>query len=270
MIHYRSAEEVALIKKSAQLVSLTISEVAKIIRPGITTLALDQLAESVIRDHGAVPSFKGYHGFPFACCISVNDAVVHGFPSEKLLQSGDIVTVDVGVYQNKFHGDSAYTFAVGEVPKEVMQLLQVTKESLYKAIAKARHGNRLGDIGFAVQDHTEGKYGYGVVRDLVGHGIGKELHEDPQVPNYGKRGTGPKLREGMVIAIEPMINLGTKNVYTDKDNWTIRTADGSAAAHFEHTICVRKDKGEILSDFAIIEAAEASNAHLMPTLPIES
>ena len=265
MIHYRSAEEVALIRESAQLVSATIAEVAKAIRGGVTTLALDELAEQFIRDHQAVPSFKGYHGFPFTCCISVNDAVVHGFPGSYVLKEGDIVTIDVGVYKNKFHGDSAYTFAVGDVTPEVMQLLQVTKESLFKAIAKARNGNRLGDIGFAVQEHTEGKHGYGVVRDLVGHGIGRELHEEPQVPNYGKRGTGPKLKDGMVIAIEPMINLGTKNVYTDKDNWTIRTADGSPAAHFEHTICVGKDKALILSDFTPIEAAERANPALTPT-----
>jgi methionyl aminopeptidase len=262
MIHYKSKEEIELVRESSLLVSKTLAEVAKIIRAGISTLEVDRIAEEFIRDHGASPSFKGFHDFPFACCISVNDAVVHGFPTNELLKDGDIVTVDVGVYKNKFHGDSAYTFAVGEIAPEVKQLLNVTKESLYLGIAKATHGNRTGDIGYAVQNFTEREHGYGVVRELVGHGLGRNLHEEPQVPNYGKRGTGAKLKEGMVIAIEPMINLGTKNVYHDKDGWTIRTEDGKPAAHFEHTIAIQRGKADILSTFDEIEIAEKANANL--------
>ena len=262
MIHYKSKAEIELLRESSLLVSKTLAEVAKIIRPGISTLEVDRIAEEFILDNGATPSFKGFEDFPFACCISVNDAVVHGFPTKDFLKEGDIVTVDVGVYKNKFHGDSAYTFAVGEISPEVQQLLNVTKDSLYKGIEKAVHGNRIGDIAYAVQNATEREHGYGVVRELVGHGIGRGLHEEPQIPNYGKRGTGGKLREGMVICIEPMINLGTKNVYHDKDGWTIRTSDGKPAAHYEHTICVQRGKADILSSFTEIEAAEKANSNL--------
>lgn len=262
MIHYKTKAEVELIRESSLLVSKTLAEVAKLIKSGVSTLELDQFAEKFILDNNATPSFKGYQDFPFACCISVNDAVVHGFPTKDVLKSGDIVSVDVGVYKNGFHGDSAYTFAVGEISEELKQLLRVTKESLYKGIEKAIHGNRVGDIAYAVQYHTEKEHGYGVVRELVGHGLGRKLHEDPQVPNYGKRGTGAKLKEGMVIAIEPMINLGTKNVFHDKDGWTIRTEDGKPSAHYEHTICIQKGKADILSSFAEIEAAEKANTNL--------
>lgn len=262
MIHYKTKAEIELIRESSLLVSKTLAEVAKIIKPGISTFELDQYAEKIIRDNGATPSFKGYQDFPFACCISVNDAVVHGFPTKDVLKDGDIVSVDVGAFKNGFHGDSAYTFAVGEISAEVKQLLKVTKESLYKGIEKAIHGNRVGDIAYAVQNHTEREHGYGVVRELVGHGLGRKLHEDPQVPNYGKRGTGAKLKEAMVIAIEPMINLGTKNVYHDKDGWTIRTEDGKPAAHYEHTICIQRNKADILSSFIEIEAAEKANPNL--------
>jgi methionyl aminopeptidase len=264
MIHYKTKEEVELMRISNLLVSKTLSEIAKIIRPGISTLELDTYAEAFIRDNGATPSFKGYGNpaFPFACCISVNDAVVHGFPTKNELKEGDIVSVDVGVYKNGFHGDSAYTFAVGTIPEAVAKLLTDTKASLYKGIEKAVHGNRVGDIAFAVQHYTERERGYGVVRELVGHGVGRHLHEDPQVPNYGKRGTGAKLKAGMVIAIEPMINMGTKNVYHDKDGWTIRTEDGKPAAHYEHTVCVQKNKADILSSFIEIEAAEKANPNL--------
>ncbi|MEJ7586306.1 MAG: type I methionyl aminopeptidase [Ferruginibacter sp.] len=262
MIHYKSKAEVELIRESSLLVSRTLAEVAKIIRPGMSTLEVDRIAEEFILDNGATPSFKGFQDFPYACCISVNDAVVHGFPTNDLLREGDIVTVDVGVYKNKFHGDSAYTFAVGEITPEVKQLLNVTKASLYRGIEKSVHGNRIGDIAYAVQYATEKEHGYGVVRELVGHGIGRGLHEEPQVPNYGKRGTGAKLREGMVICIEPMINLGTKNVFHDKDGWTIRTSDGKPAAHFEHTICIQRGKADILSSFIEIEAAEKANSNL--------
>jgi methionyl aminopeptidase len=262
MIHYKTKAEIELMRESSLLVSKSLAEVAKLIRPGISTLELDQFADKFITDNGATPSFKGYQGFPFACCISVNDAVVHGFPTKDLLKDGDIVSVDVGVFKNGFHGDSAYTFAVGDIAPEVKQLLRVTKESLYKGIEKAIHGNRVGDIGFAIQQYTEKDHGYGVVRELVGHGLGRKLHEDPQVPNYGKRGTLAKLKEGMVIAIEPMINLGTKNIFHDADGWTIRTEDGKPAAHYEHNICIQRGKADLLSSFTEIEAAEKANPNL--------
>jgi methionyl aminopeptidase len=262
MIHYKTKEEIELMRISSLLVSKTLAEVAKIIRPGISTLELDAFAEGFIRDNGAVPSFKGYQDFPYACCISVNDAVVHGFPVKEPLKDGDIVSVDVGVFKNGFHGDSAYTFAIGEIGEDIKKLLHVTKQSLYKGIEKAVHGNRVGDIAFAIQNYTEKEHGYGVVRELVGHGLGKKLHEEPQVPNYGKRGTGAKLKEGMVIAIEPMINLGTKNIYHDKDGWTIRTEDGKAAAHYEHNVSIQKGKADILSSYTEIEAAEKANSNL--------
>lgn len=261
-MHYKSKAEIELMRESSLLVSETLALLAASIKPGITTLQLDKLAEEFIRDNKAKASFKGYHGFPYTCCISVNDAVVHGFPTAKELVSGDVVSVDVGVFKNGFHGDSAYTFGVGEISEEVKQLMRVTKESLYKGIEKASHGNRVGDIAFAIQEHTEKKHGYGVVRDLVGHGLGKELHEEPQVPNFGKRGTGAKLKEGLVIAIEPMINLGTREVFHDKDGWTIRTADGKPSAHYEHDVCIQKGKADILSSFEKIEAAEKANANL--------
>ena len=262
MIHYKTKEEIELMRISSLLVSQTLAQVAKIIRPGISTLELDSFAEKFILDNGASPSFKGYQNFPYACCISVNDAVVHGFPVKDVLKDGDIVSVDVGVFKNGFHGDSAYTFAVGQISTEVKQLLRVTKQSLYKGIEKAIHGNRVGDIAYAVQHYTEREYGYGVVRELVGHGLGRKLHEDPQIPNYGKRGTGAKLKEGMVIAIEPMINMGTKNVYHDKDGWTIRTEDAKPSAHYEHAICIQRGKADILSSFTEIEAAEKANSNL--------
>ncbi|UEG49963.1 type I methionyl aminopeptidase [Ferruginibacter lapsinanis] len=264
MVYYKTKEEIELMRISSLLVSKTLAEVAKIIKPGITTLAIDSFAEQFILDNAATPSFKGYGvpPFPFACCISVNDAVVHGFPTKNELKEGDIVSVDVGVFKNGFHGDSAYTFALAGVTDDVKKLLAVTKASLYKGIEKAVHGNRVGDISFAIQEYTEKQHGYGVVRDLVGHGLGRHLHEDPQVPNYGKRGTGAKLVEGMVIAIEPMINMGTKDVYHDKDGWTIRTNDGKAAAHYEHNVAIQKNKPDILSSFTEIEAAEKGNANL--------
>lgn len=262
MIRYKNAKEVELMRESCILTNDAMAYVAALIKPGITTAELDRKAEEFIRDHQAIPSFKNYEGFPFACCMSVNDAVVHGFPSDEELKEGDVVSVDCGAFKNGYHGDSAYTFAIGNIADEVKQLLKVTKESLYKGIEKAVAGNRIGDISFAIQEHTEGLHGYGIVRELVGHGLGKELHEDPQVPNYGKRGNGTKLRDGLVIAIEPMINLGTKDVYNDKDGWTIRTKDKKPSAHFEHTICVRKNKADILTSFSAIEEAEKANSNL--------
>lgn len=259
MIIYKNDAQVELIRESCKIVNDAIAEAALMLRPGITTMQLNDRAEEYIRDHGAIPSFKNYEGFPFACCISVNDAVVHGFPTNDELKDGDVVSIDVGALKNKYHGDSAYTFAFAGISDQVKQLLRVTKESLYKGIEKATAGNRVGDISAAVQEYTEKKYGYGVVRELVGHGLGTDLHEDPQVPNYGKRGSGTKLKDGCVIAIEPMINLGRKEVYNDKDGWTIRTQDGLVSAHYEHNVCVRKSKADILSSFTSIEVAEKKN-----------
>ena len=252
MITYKNAEEIELIRESSLLVGKTLAEVAKIIRPGITPLELDRRAEEFIRDSNAIPAFKGYGDFPNTLCISLNDVVVHGIPSSKVLEDGDIVSVDCGVLKNGYYGDSAYTFEIGEVNEAIKQLLKVTKESLYKGIEKAIEGMRIGDVGYAVQEHAE-KFGYGIVREMVGHGIGKNLHEKPEVPNYGKRGTGIKLSEGLVIAIEPMINLGKAPIFQDKDGWTIRTKDGKVSAHFEHTVAVKKGKADILSSFEFVE-----------------
>lgn len=262
MIHYKSNAEVELIRQSCQLANDSIAYVAAMIKPGVSTMELNDKADEFIRDHGGIPNFLNYHEYPYACCISVNDAVVHGFPTNDPLKEGDIISIDCGALKKGFHGDTAYTFALGEISAEVKQLLRVTKDALYKGIEKAVVGNRVGDISFAVQDYTERKFGYGVVRELVGHGLGKDLHEDPQVPNYGKRGKGNKLKDGLVIAIEPMINLGGKEVYNDKDGWTVRTADGKPAAHYEHTVCVRKNKADVLSSFDSIEAAEKANPNL--------
>jgi methionyl aminopeptidase len=254
MIHYKSTEEIELLRHSSLLVGKTLAEVARIIRPGITTLKLDETAEEFIRSHQAEPAFKGYRGFPYTLCVSVNAEVVHGMPGSYMLKEGDIVSVDCGVKKNGFYGDSAYTFMVGEVKPEVRNLLKVTKESLYKGIEQAVNGMRIGDISEAVQKHAEAN-GYGVVRELVGHGVGRSLHEDPEVPNYGKKGTGPKLKEGLVIAIEPMINLGKKNVKQAKDGWTIVASDGMPSAHFEHTIAVTaQGKADILTSFEEVEA----------------
>ena len=262
MIHIRTNEEIELIRKSALMVSATLTEVAKFLKEGITTASIDVMAEQFIRDNGGVPSFKGYGGFPASLCISVNEVVVHGFPSDYVLKDGDIISVDCGVYMNGYHGDSAYTFAIGNVAPETLKLLQVTKQSLYKGIAEAKENNRVGDISFAVENYTHKEHGYGVVRELVGHGVGKNLHEDPQVPNYGRRGDGKRLKEGIVIAIEPMINLGRKEVVTLEDGWTVVTIDRKMSAHFEHTVAVRKYSGEHLSTFEGIEAAEKANPAL--------
>lgn len=262
MIIIKNDEQVELMRNSALLVSQTLAEIAKILKPGITTAFLDKTIGDYVRDHKAVPSFLNYNGYPYNSCISVNDVVVHGFPNNKELRSGDIVSIDVGVILNKWHGDHAYTFAIGEPDTDVQKLIKTTKESLYKGIEKAVEGNRIGDIAFAIQEHTERKNGYGVVRELVGHGLGQHLHEDPQVPNYGKRGSGAKLKTGMVLAIEPMINLGRKDVFTEKDGWTVRTKDGKASVHFEHDVCVKKGKADILSNYTPIEEAEQNNPEL--------
>jgi methionyl aminopeptidase len=252
VIFYKTEEEIDLLKKSNNLVARTLREISKVIAPGVSTLYLDKIAEEYIRDNGGQPAFLGYDGFQNSLCVSVNEQVVHGVPSSYELKEGDIVSCDCGVLLNGFYGDSAYTFAVGIVKPEIQLLLKVTKEALCRGIEKAIEGNHLRDIGFAIQKHAE-KNNYSVVREMVGHGIGKNLHEDPQVPNFGKRGRGLKLREGLVLAIEPMINLGGKEIYCQDDGWTVVTADGQASAHFEQTIVVRKGKAQILSGFEFIE-----------------
>ena len=261
MIKYKTTEEIELMRASAQLVSKTLGLLAPYIVPGAIPLELDKMAETFIRDHGGEPGFLGMYGFPNSLCMSPNAQVVHGIPGKKELQNGDILSVDCGVFMNGFYGDHAYTFAVGEVSKETSELLEVTKASLYAGIKEVVEGNRIGDIGAAIQEYTESR-GYGVVRELVGHGLGTKMHEDPQVPNYGKRGRGKKIQEGLVIAIEPMINLGTHRIKQLPDGWTILTADGKNSAHFEHDVAVVNGKPEILSTFQYIydalgiEAAE--------------
>ncbi|MFD2573531.1 type I methionyl aminopeptidase [Spirosoma soli] len=264
MIYVRSDEEIALIKVSAQVLGKAHAEVAKLIRPGVTTKELDTVAETFIKDNGGSPSFLGYNKFPASLCISVNDVVVHGFPSRYELRDGDIISIDCGVKLNGYHSDSAYTYPVGDVSPAVRRLLTRTKESLYIGLEKAVDGGRIGDIGYAIQSYTE-KFGYSVVRELVGHGVGQNLHEAPEVPNYGKRGQGPKLREGMILAIEPMINFGKKGIVQERDGWTIRTVDRKPSAHFEHTVAVRKGKPEILTTFEYIEAVTANTSLMVET-----
>lgn len=252
MIHYKTSEEVDKIKQSADILGRAHGEIARHVKIGVKTSFLDKVAEEFIRDHDAVPSFKGYNGFPSSLCISVNEVVVHGFPSEYELKDGDIISVDCGVFHQGFHSDSAYTYPIGEVPPSVLALLSATKDSLYLGIEQAVFGNRVGDIGHAIQKFVEAK-GYTVVRELVGHGLGRKLHEAPEVPNYGKKGSGPLLKQGMVIAIEPMINLGTRNIVQEKDGWTIRTADRKPSAHYEHTVAIFEDRTEVLTTHKYIE-----------------
>ncbi|MCX7986141.1 MAG: type I methionyl aminopeptidase [Bacteroidales bacterium] len=252
MIPIRSEEEIELLRSSNLLVSKTLAEVAKWIRPGITTLELDKKAEEFIRDHGAIPGFLGYNGYPNTLCTSVNCEVVHGIPSKYTLKEGDIISIDCGVLLNNYYGDSAYTFEVGPVNEKVKKLLQVTKESLFLGIEQAIEGKRTGDIGYAIQNYCE-SHGFSVVREMIGHGIGRKLHEPPEVPNYGRRGNGPLLKKGMVICIEPMINMGAKNIYIDHDGWTVKTKDNLPSAHFELAVAVGKGKADILSTFRYIE-----------------
>ncbi len=258
-IFLKTEDEIELMRRANQLVGMTLGELAKHIKPGVTTLQLDRIAEEFIRDHGAIPTFKNFPNpfggpFPASICTSVNDVVVHGIPSDKtVLREGDIVSIDCGTLLDGYNGDSCYTFAVGEVAEEVQRLLQTTKESLYMGIEQAVAGNHIGDIGAAVQEHCE-QAGYGVVREVTGHGIGRQMHEDPPVPNYGQRGNGVLLKAGMCIAIEPMITMGDRRVWLDADRWVIRTRDGKPAAHFEHTVAIRRGKAEILSSFDKIES----------------
>jgi len=260
MLYYKTQEEVELIRESSLLVSKTLAVLAKEIKPGITTLALDRMAEEFIRDHKGIPAFLNYRGFPNSLCISVNSQVVHGIPDNNELKEGDICSVDCGVLKNGFYGDSAYTFSIGEVDEKTIRLLKVTKECLYKGVEAAVAGARLGDVSFAIQYHAESN-GYSVVRELVGHGVGRHLHEKPEVPNFGRRGSGIVMKEGLVIAIEPMINMGVKNVVHERDGWTVRTADNLPSAHFEHTVAIMKGKADVLSSFEIIEEALTENNH---------
>jgi methionyl aminopeptidase len=253
MDNIKTGEEIEIMRENALLVSRTLAEVAKHIKPGVSTLELDRVAEQFIRDNGAEPGFLGYNGFPNTLCISVNDVVVHGIPSDYCLREGDIVSVDCGTRMKGFYGDSAYTFAVGRISPEAEMLLKETKESLYKGIAQAIQGNRVGDVSNAVQSHVE-RLGYSVVREMVGHSIGRKMHERPDVPNCGRRGQGPKLLSGMVICIEPMINMGKRGIYQDRrDGWTVRTVDGSLSAHYELTVAVGRNKADVLSTFEFVE-----------------
>ncbi len=260
MIFLKTEEEIEYLRISNQIVAKTLAEMAKIIAPGISTEQLNKVAEEYIRDNGAVPGFLGYGGFPKSICTSVNDQVVHGIPSEKVvLEDGDIISVDCGAYINGFHGDSAYTFCVGNVKPEIIDLLRTTKESLYKGIEQAQEGKRLGDVGYAIQEYCESR-GYSVVREMIGHGVGRNLHESPEVPNYGRKGNGVMLKSGMTIAIEPMINLGKRNLVFENDGWTTRTIDKKPSAHFEHSIAIRRGKADILSSFEYIEQVLGNKA----------
>jgi len=254
MIHIKTHEEIELMRESALIVSKTLGMLASEIKPGVTTLYLDDLAETFIRDHGALPGFLGLYDFPNTLCMSPNSQVVHGIPNDTPLKDGDIISVDCGSIKNGYYGDHAYTFEVGNVAEEAKKLLKITRESLYKGIAQFKAGNRVGDVGFAIQQYTE-KHGYGVVRELVGHGLGQVMHEEPEMPNYGKRGRGKQFKEGMVVAIEPMINLGTHRIKQLRDGWTILTADGQPSAHFEHDIAIVDGKPELLSTFKYVHQA---------------
>ena len=260
MIHYKTPEEIELMRQSALVVSRTLGLLAEQIRPGITPLELDKLAEEYIRDQGATPGFLGLYDFPNTLCTSVNEQVVHGIPDNRPLEDGDVISVDCGALMNGFYGDHAFTFAVGEIAPETRKLLDVTKECLYLGIEQCRAGKRVGDISHAIQKHAE-DHGYGVVRELVGHGIGREMHEDPQVPNFGRKGRGKKLKEGIVLAIEPMINMGTYKVRQKKDGWSIVTLDGLPSAHFEHDVAILNGQPEILSTFDYVEQALKTNPY---------
>ncbi len=269
MIFYKTDEEIEKIRTSCLLVSKTLGHVASLIAPGVTGKHLDQEAEQFIRDHSAVPGFKGYNDFPATLCISINDGVVHGIPTDIPFENGDIVSIDCGAILDEFYGDSAYTFPLGDIEPDVFDLLSTTNQSLYKGIAMAKPGNRLEDIGYTIQQYAEKEKKYGIVRELVGHGIGKNLHEAPEVPNYGKRGRGVLLKNGLVIAIEPMINLGTRKVKQSPDNWTIITQDGKPSAHYEHTVAVRKNGPDILSDHSFIEESLKKNDAIVQ-IPLKS
>lgn len=267
MIYYKTPAEIELIRDCSLLLSKTLAEVASRVKPGVTTLALDKIAEEYIRDNGGEPAFIGYNNYTHTMCISVNEQVVHGLPSQKEVKQGDVVSLDVGVRKNGFVSDTAYTVMLGEVGEEKEKMVIASKEALFLGIEKAVAGNRVGDISFAIQNFLERERGYHVVRELVGHGIGRKIHEDPEVPNYGKRGTGVMLREGLVIAIEPMVNIGTHKVVHENDGWTIRTADRTASAHYELMVAVRKNQeADLLTTFTFVEEAERKNKELKPVV----
>jgi methionyl aminopeptidase len=263
MIYHKTLEEIELIRQSALIVSKTLAEVGSQIKPGMTGRKLDQIAEEFIRDNGGTPGFKGYNGFPSTLCFSVNDVVVHGIPDDRPIESTDIVSVDCGVLKSGFYGDAAYTFVMAEAPEKVVQLCRTTLESLYLGISAMKRGNRIGDISFAIQQYCSVQHPYSVVREMVGHGLGKSLHEAPEVPNFGMRGRGPKLQDGIVLAIEPMINLGTRYIYQGSDGWTIKTRDGLPSAHFEHDVALVDGKAEVLSDHSFVEIAIKKNPFLI-------
>ena len=262
MMVIKSVEEVEVLRKSSLLVSKTLAEIAKHIKPGVSGLELDKIAEDFLKDHGASPSFKGYNGFPNALCISVNDEVVHGIPNDKAFQEGDVVSVDCGAYMNGFHGDQAFSFALAGATQEVVKLLRVTRRSLELGVEKATSSGRVGDIGYAVQNFCERQHGYGVVRELVGHGLGSSIHEEPEIPNFGRKGYGRRLLNGLVIAIEPMINLGSRRVRLAEDGWTIKTADGKPSAHFEHDVAVGP-QADVLTTFELVDEAIAKNENVI-------
>jgi methionyl aminopeptidase len=263
MIYYKTNEEIELMRLSNLLVSKTLAHVAGLLKVGISGKFIDKSAEEFIRDNGGIPGFKGYRGFPSTLCMSVNDAVVHGIPSDRTFVSSDVVSIDCGVILNGFYGDAAFTFGFSEINESVQNLLKVTRESLYKGIEAVVVGNRIGDISFAIQNYCERVHGFGIVRELVGHGVGKSLHEDPEVPNFGLKGKGPMLKEGIVIAIEPMVNMGNKAVKQLNDGWTILTRDGKPSAHFEHSVAVRKNGPDILSDHSFIDTAIKNNIEIV-------
>lgn len=266
-VFYKTNDEIELMRQANLLVSQTLGYVGSLLKPGITGYEIDKAAETFIRDHNGKPAFKGYHGFPATLCVSYNDIVVHGIPGQREFKETDVVSVDCGVELEGYYGDAAFTFAFSDVDESAMELLRVTYASLYKGIEQAVHGKRIGDISFAIQDYCERQHKYGVVRDLVGHGIGRSLHEDPEVPNYGKRGKGPLMMEGLVLAIEPMINMGVKEVYQDTDGWTIHTKDRKPSAHYEHSVAVRKGKPDILSTHEFVLAAIKNNDSLREISP---
>ena len=268
-IFYKTEEEIELLREASLLVCKVLAHVGSRLKPGLSGKGLDKEAEELIRDHGATPAFKGYNGFPATLCVSPNEAVVHGIPGDAAFKDGDVISVDCGTFLNGYYGDAAYTFAIGDVKEEVMQLLRVTKNSLYRGIDQAKQGRRLGDISYAIQNYVERENPYSIVRELVGHGIGKSLHEDPEVPNYGSRGNGLLLKEGLVIAIEPMVNLGRKDIRQSDDQWTIFAQDGLPAAHYEHSLAVRKGAADILSDHRPVEEAEANNPELKSVETLE-
>lgn len=263
MVFFKTPPEIELMRECNLLVCQTHSLIASMLKPGVTGKELDEAAESFIRDHDAEPGFKGYQNFPATLCISPNEQVVHGIPNDEPFKDGDVISFDCGVLKNGFYGDAAYTFLLGDVSPEAVKLCQVTKESLYRGIQAARVGNKVGDIGFAIQNFAERKHGYGVVRELVGHGVGRDLHEPPEVPNFGRRGKGTRLKAGMVLAIEPMINLGTRKIKQHKDGWTVTTKDRKVSAHYEHSVHITKKGPDILSDHEIIEEAIKSNDNIM-------